>query len=47
MVFSYLKDWELAAFGGDFSRIPTPFRWNQSGGLAHLLDGYEEAGGIL
>ena len=41
-----LEDWELAAYGGDFSRIPNPSRWHQSAGFSHLIDGYKEAGGL-
>ena len=46
MILGDLQDWELAAFAGDFSRIPNPFGWHGSAGLAHLIDGYEEAGGF-
>ena len=41
-----LKDWEEAASKGDFSKLPDPLRWSQSARLAHLIDGYEEAGGF-
>ena len=41
-----LKDWEEAASKGDFSKIPDPLRWSQSARLAHLIDGYKEAGGF-
>lgn len=46
-----LKDrparWEKHALNGDFSLMPKPFTWEQSGRLAHYLNGYEEAGGFM
>jgi len=41
-----LYQWERLALGGDFSAIPTPFTWHQSGRFAHFLNGYEMAGGM-
>lgn len=37
--------WEDQVLAGDFSAIPFPFRWTESARFAHLLDGYDEAGG--
>ena len=41
-----LEEWEARAKRGDFSQIPKPFSWRQSGAFAHLIDGYEQAGGF-
>jgi hypothetical protein len=41
-----IQEWERLALKGDFSRLPQPFRWRESGRLAHFLDGYREAGGF-
>lgn len=41
-----LEDWERRSLAGDFSQMPRPFRWRQSGRFAHLLNGYKEAGGF-
>ena len=41
-----LLKWERLALKGDFSAIPKPFRWEDSGRFAHFLNGYEVAGGF-
>lgn len=41
-----IEDWERLALKGDFSRLPQPFSWRESGRLAHFLNGYREAGGF-
>ncbi|RWO20442.1 MAG: hypothetical protein E5Y16_02985 [Mesorhizobium sp.] len=41
-----LLKWERLALKGDFSAMPTPFDWDQSGRFAHFLNGYEVAGGM-
>ena len=41
-----LLKWERLALKGDFSAIPNPFRWDDSGRFAHFLNGYEVAGGF-
>jgi hypothetical protein len=40
------QEWLERAGAGDFSSIPIPFDWQQSVGLAHLIDGYRIAGGF-
>ncbi|MER8849833.1 hypothetical protein [Mesorhizobium australicum] len=41
-----LLKWERQALKGDFSTMPAPFRWDQSGRFTHFLNGYEVAGGM-
>ena len=41
-----LSAWERLALRGDFSQMPRPFRWEESVRFAHLINGYEEAGGF-
>jgi hypothetical protein len=41
-----LEIWEERVLGGDFSQIPSPFRWEQSARFSHFLNGYKEAGGF-
>ncbi|TIP29593.1 MAG: hypothetical protein E5X67_06000 [Mesorhizobium sp.] len=41
-----LLKWERLALKGDFSAMPTPFVWDQSGRFAHFLNGYEVTGGM-
>ncbi|MER8807521.1 hypothetical protein [Mesorhizobium australicum] len=41
-----LLKWEREALKGDFSAMPIPFAWDQSGRFAHFLNGYEVAGGM-
>ena len=41
-----MRKWERLALKGDFSAIPKPFRWEDSGRFAHFLNGYEVAGGF-
>ena len=41
-----LLKWERLAVKGDFSAMPIPFAWDQSGRFAHFLNGYEVAGGM-
>ncbi|MEW9838582.1 hypothetical protein [Mesorhizobium marinum] len=40
------REWEMLALQGDFSQMPDPLLWRESGRLAHFLDGYREAGGF-
>jgi len=40
------QEWERLALEGDFSRLPKPFLWRDSGRLAHFLDGYRVAIGF-
>ncbi|ESX99199.1 MULTISPECIES: hypothetical protein [unclassified Mesorhizobium] len=41
-----LLKWERLALKGDFSAMPIPFAWDQSGRFAHFLNGYEVTGGM-
>ncbi|ESZ29314.1 hypothetical protein [Mesorhizobium sp. L2C084A000] len=41
-----LLKWERLALEGDFSTMPAPLKWDQSGRFAHFLNGYEVAGGM-
>ena len=41
-----MRKWERLALKGDFSAMPKPFRWEDSGRFAHFLNGYEVAGGF-
>jgi hypothetical protein len=41
-----LQNWERLALRGNFSGMPQPFLWQESGRFAHFLDGYKEAGGF-
>ncbi|ESX98810.1 MULTISPECIES: hypothetical protein [unclassified Mesorhizobium] len=41
-----LLKWERLALKGDFSAMPGPFEWDQSGRFAHFLNGYDVAGGM-
>lgn len=39
--------WIAAVRRGEFEAIPEPFRWEESLHFAHLIPGYELAGGVL
>jgi hypothetical protein len=41
-----LHEWETLALEGDFSQLPQPFLWQESGPFAHFLEDYKEAGGF-
>ncbi|MES0139389.1 hypothetical protein NKJ88_31290 [Mesorhizobium sp. M0016] len=41
-----LLNWERLVLKGDFSAMPSPFEWDQSGRFAHFLNGYEVVGGM-
>jgi hypothetical protein len=39
-------NWLVAAKAGNFSTMPLQFRWDCSAAFAHIVDGYEVAGGL-
>jgi hypothetical protein len=41
-----LADWERQALRGDYSAMPTPFKWRDSARFAHFLNGYDKLGGL-
>ena len=43
---SRLLKWERLALKGDFSAMPKPFRWEESGRLAHFINVHEVPGGF-